>query len=106
MVSIATERLDKRRRRTRRIRRIVAAGMIVTFAAFFAVIYIRMALNKDPALLADAAKHVAARTPATTPSNGSNPGGGGVPGGGSNSPGSSNQGSNGPGPGSVTTHSS
>ena len=85
MVSGVSVALEIRRRRTRRIRRIVAAGMIVTFAAFFAVIYIRMALNKDPALLADAAKHVAARTPAASVPAQNNPS---------------------PGPTSVTTHSS
>jgi hypothetical protein len=97
-VSVPTERLEIRRRRTRRIRRIVAAGMIVTFAAFFAVIYVRMALNKDPALLADAARRVATRTPAASTPSHINPGPG-------NASGTSVP-QNGGGPGSVTTHAS
>jgi hypothetical protein len=110
-VSPAQEILAARRRRTVRIRTYVAVGLVVTFAAFFGVIYVRMALGKDPGLRTTASRRTAVRQtpggapPASPSGSGEYPGYGGGPGGGFGAPGG------GPSPGSnapsgVTTHSS
>ena len=65
--TLAHERLAARRRRALRIRKAVAGALVATFIAVFAVIYIQMAVGKDPALGASATKAVAVRsTPAAS----------------------------------------
>ena len=65
--TLANERLAARRRRALRIRKAVAGALVATFIALFAVIYIQMAVGKDPALGASATKAVAVKsTPAAS----------------------------------------
>ena len=63
----AQEILAARRRRTVRIRTYIAVGLVVMFAAFFGVIYVRMALGKDPGLRSTAPLRTVSRVTAAGP---------------------------------------
>ena len=43
-------RLAARRRHIKRIRKAIAAGTLAAFVALFSVVYIQMAVGRDPAL--------------------------------------------------------
>jgi hypothetical protein len=57
--ALARSRREAIRRRTRRIRRSVAAVAVTLFAVAFLVVYVQLASGHDPALVANAEKRAA-----------------------------------------------
>jgi hypothetical protein len=64
--ALARTRLEAMRRRTRHIRRSVAALALALFVASFAIVYVQLASGHDPALVANARKRAAAVSAASS----------------------------------------